>query len=364
VTRLSLTTANTPGAVAILQLRGERAVRTLEQLTGKTEWQAGVVRLCDFAGIDEGLAVVTTSPTDQKDHAVQLMPHGGLRVVQLLIAYLVENLGCEVGNNPAPLDLYPEAASAIEADMLDTIAKAHSPGAIDLLADQPKRWRAFAAQPPGSRAAQLDRVAAQTRSLNQLIHPPTVVVVGPPNVGKSTLTNALMGKTVSLVADQPGTTRDWVGGLVELDGVAVRWMDTPGLRDSDDAIEQRAIVLARKAIAEAVVLIAMRSPDTPWPEMNALPRVPDLWVMNKADQLEDGGAPGAQSNGLASGLATDHPLLLSAINDQGLSNLQTRVTEVLGLSGIDVGIPWAFSSTLRQWLDNPTQELGGYLGAE
>ncbi|NJL31882.1 MAG: GTP-binding protein [Phycisphaerales bacterium] len=60
-----------------------------------------------------------------------------------------------------------------------------------------------------------------------------VVVAGQPNVGKSTLMNKMLGRSASLVADLPGTTRDWVAGWVELEGVALHWMDTPGLRHTD-----------------------------------------------------------------------------------------------------------------------------------
>ena len=57
----------------------------------------------------------------------------------------------------------------------------------------------------------------------------TVAIVGPPNVGKSTLANRLFGQARSITADQPGTTRDWVGGVADIVGLAVTLVDTPGV---------------------------------------------------------------------------------------------------------------------------------------
>ncbi|MEM8496282.1 MAG: GTPase, partial [Planctomycetota bacterium] len=300
----AVTTSNQPGAVAILQVSGhvEDLVELLDALTSDVpprsrdatrprliaRWPVGRLRLCDFAGIDEGLAGRISETT------AQLMPHGGLRVVQKLEAWLRAN-----GVEPDPTTgvavdartLYPEAASHLEADMLHAIATWSSPAAIERLADQPRRWRRWLESMPRADPE-------YQASLRHLFVPPTVVVVGRPNVGKSTLLNRLVGRSASVVADLPGTTRDWVGGLVELvptlpgggdgdpaiDAVAVRWLDTPGLRSSDDAVEQRAIEQARGVVADADVLVAMRDPEHGWPDLGNLPREPDVWVINKADR--------------------------------------------------------------------------------
>ena len=355
MTRVTLATANTPGAVAIIQLHGDRVAEVLQQLTGRDNWPIRRASLCGFADIDEGLAILID------DGNAQLMPHGGPRVVQRLIEHLTQQFGCTYDATPDPRALYPEADSPIEADMLNAIACAASPAAIDLLSAQPKHWRALLQQgglPPDKR----NTIAARSRTLNQLITPPTVVVVGPANVGKSTLTNALMGKAVSIVADLPGTTRDWVGALVELsatgsmrEAVAVNWLDTPGLRDSDDAIEQRAIALAKQQIQQADVLIAMRDPDQPWPEAASLPREPDLWVINKVD---DAPPPGDDA-----GLSPDQPLSISADHERNLDQLQSRVLERLGLLDLQ-SEPWAFTKKLLACCEADEQHhLSDYLSS-
>jgi small GTP-binding protein len=354
VTRVTLTTANTPGAVAMIQLHGDAVVGTLERLTGRVNWNDRRAYLVNFANIDEGLGVLVNN------HTAQLMPHGGPRVVQRLLQHLTAELGCAYDATPDPREIYPEADSPIEADMLDAIAKATSPAAIDLLSQQAYLWRGLLQQAGGVSRESRKQIVERSIILNHLLNPPTVVVAGPANVGKSTLTNALMGKAMSIVADLPGTTRDWVGGLVELSAsndaqqaIAVNWLDTPGLRDSDDTVEQRAIQLAKQQIEQADVLITMRDRDQPWPDAKALPRKPDLWVINKVDD--------AQKPDDHAGLSSASPLAISAIKEIHLDRLQSIVIGRLGLDDL-LSEPWAFSDALVSlFADSDYNALSRYL---
>ena len=133
--RLLVTTPSRPGAIAILQLVG-RVEPILQAITGSDDWRIGRARFMRFRAIDEGIAVRLTNDV------AQLMPHGGPRVVQRLTQRLTELgvvLGSTVEVNPA--EVYPEAADNFEALMLAALARAASPLAIDLLLDQPRRWR-------------------------------------------------------------------------------------------------------------------------------------------------------------------------------------------------------------------------------
>ena len=373
--RLVAATAPTSGAVALLQLHGRGAREVLAAVTGVKDWPAARMRLVHFGDIDEGLAVLLR---DGDDAWAQLMPHGGPRVVQKLIDRLLE-LGATYDAEPPARELYPEAQSELEADMLATLVRAASPAAIDLLLAQPAAWRTLLFPSPPGRgqgegllfSADFDHnenkektltrplpggegeeILRRTKLLDRLIDPPSVVVVGRPNVGKSTLTNRMLGRAASIVADLPGTTRDWVAGLAEINGgdvgsaagsggfgggVAVRWMDTPGLRASDDAIEQRAIELARDVIARADVLIAMRDAEIELPDAAALPREPDIRVINKIDVER------AKVGGDA--------LAISAATGAGVAALQRRVLEKLGLSGEALASQaWAFSARLKEFV--------------
>jgi len=224
--------------------------------------------------------------------------------------------------------VYPEAASALEADMLATMSQAASPAAIDLLAAQSRLWTRWLKEHEGGRgetdAVERERILARGDVLDRLVHPPLVVVMGRPNVGKSTLTNRLTGRTASIVADLPGTTRDWVGAVVTLGSVAVQWIDTPGVRESEDAIERSAIELSRQVIEQADVLIAMRDREVGFAAMSGLKRRPDLWLKNKVDD-ESGALEG-------DGASAESPVAISALNGLGLDRLGRLVLKRLGLA--------------------------------
>ena len=84
-----------------------------------------------------------------------------------------------------------------------------------------------------------------------------VAIVGKPNVGKSSLLNALVGEDKAIVTDIAGTTRDIVEGEVNLNGVALHLLDTAGIRDVDDKVESIGVDRARKTIDEAELIIVV-----------------------------------------------------------------------------------------------------------
>ena len=84
-----------------------------------------------------------------------------------------------------------------------------------------------------------------------------VVLAGPPNAGKSSLMNALLGENRVLVSDTPGTTRDTVESWLDLDGWPVRLVDTAGLRETGDAIEAAGVRRAADEVARADVVVAL-----------------------------------------------------------------------------------------------------------
>ena len=101
--------------------------------------------------------------------------------------------------------------------------------------------------------------AEQGRKLSQGM---TVALVGEPNVGKSSLLNALSGEEAAIVTEIPGTTRDLLKVDVVIDGIPLRLVDTAGLRDSDDTVERIGVERARAQIAEADYVVVVMSAGT------------------------------------------------------------------------------------------------------
>ena len=85
----------------------------------------------------------------------------------------------------------------------------------------------------------------------------SLAIVGPPNAGKSSLLNALLGDERAIVSEIPGTTRDVIEEMFDIDGVRVRVLDTAGLRDTDDAIERIGVERARIALGAAAVALVV-----------------------------------------------------------------------------------------------------------
>jgi tRNA modification GTPase len=96
-----------------------------------------------------------------------------------------------------------------------------------------------------------------------LTRPWKVVLAGRPNVGKSSLINALLGYTRSIVFDQPGTTRDVVTGTTAVDGWPIELSDTAGLRENSEPLEAAGIERARGALADADLSIVLIDVSTP-----------------------------------------------------------------------------------------------------
>lgn len=199
--------------------------------------RVGSLTLRDLLGADTGVVA------RWNERSVHLMPHGGVAVMRRL-THALQRAEVLVAGSASPTDAFPEARDESEARVLAALARAASPLAIDLLLDQ-----------AGRRASGLEPDPEHSRVLDRLIDPPLVVATGPTNVGKSTLLNTLAGRRVSVVADQPGTTRDHVGVLIDLAGLVIRFVDTPGQRSrrSDDELE--AAEVAGEVVARADLVL-------------------------------------------------------------------------------------------------------------
>lgn len=137
-------------------------------------------------------------------------------------------------------------------------------------------------------ARDLDALIATAGEGQRLTEGYVCVLSGAPNVGKSSLLNALAGAERAIVTELPGTTRDLVEVDVVLAGVPVRLVDTAGLRESADPVESEGIRRARQRAGEADLVIAVATADAFVSDIGSADR---LLVLNKIDL--DGHPPGA-----------------------------------------------------------------------
>lgn len=176
---------------------------------------------------------------------------------------------------------------------------------------------------PEDRIAIIDRLLEWSDFGVHLTKPWKVVLCGRPNVGKSSLINALLGYSRTVVFDQPGTTRDVVAAETSLGGWPVEFSDTAGLREAEEELESAGIHLARQRLKEADLILAVldaTSGVTPDDERLLAEFPQAMRVFNKSDLLS-----AANREGLPSCLETDA---------QDASDGLTPRTELVSVSAV------------------------------
>jgi tRNA modification GTPase len=148
----------------------------------------------------------------------------------------------------------------------------------------------------------------------------TLAIVGRPNAGKSSLFNRLVERERAIVTAIPGTTRDLVTERIAIDGIPIELVDTAGLRDTHEEIEQLGIARSREALADAsLVVIVLDATQALNDEERALLATvesrPAVVVMNKCDLEQSGGITGVPGTALQT----------SAVTGEGVDALRTRI---------------------------------------
>lgn len=107
----------------------------------------------------------------------------------------------------------------------------------------------------------LNALTASFRTGNAIKNGIPVAIIGAPNVGKSTLLNALLGEQRAIVSDIQGTTRDTIEETIVIDGILFRLIDTAGMRETEDELENMGIARSRRAIKRAQIIVHVREND-------------------------------------------------------------------------------------------------------
>jgi len=341
-----LLTAPARGGIAVIALTGPAAEAILTAVfrpRGRGP-EPGRLSLGWIVRGDERIdEAVVAAPRPQDDPTggggFEINIHGGPQVAREVLVLLARHGARILPDDPIdPTLLLPHADHAnpaVAEEMLRALRRAPCPLAAAAVTAQ---WRAglsalAASEHPA--AAELRQAAEALTLMRRLLEPAEVVVAGPPNVGKSALTNALVGRNVCIVSETPGTTRDWVRQLADADGVPVWLTDTAGLwvgSGREAALEGEAVRRAWERIesADLVVCVAAGQPEPRYrPMLRRLRAQPGvLNVANKIDAL----APDP-----------DAEVAVSARSGEGLARLRSAIRGRLGFADFDPQAPGAFT---------------------
>lgn len=364
----AIATAPGRGAVGVVRLSGPLSQAIAEKISGLTVTprRATLAKLTDSAGeaIDRGLVLTFLAPSSYTaEDVVEFQCHGGPVVLAALLERCIE-LGArharageftERAFLNGKLDL---AQAEAVADLIDATSRAAARSALRSLEGEFSRkilqlrevlvrLRVLVeasldfpeeeidvlstydvmeqVRDLRGRVRQLIQQAGQGQLLREGVR---VVLLGEPNVGKSSLLNALAGDAVAIVTSVPGTTRDLVRATVMVGDVPFHIIDTAGLRDAENEVELIGMDRARAVAREADLVVRVRdgvleSPVDRW-VTEELSNVPILDVRNKAD-LRDEPAGRIQTDGSVT-------IAVSAKTGAGLDVLKSALLEAVGHS--------------------------------
>lgn len=296
----AVATAPGRGGVGVVRVSGKNLLPMAQALCGKTPLPRVALyadfRDADGQAIDNGLLLFFAAPASfTGEDVIELQGHGGPVVMEMLLnrclelgarlaepgeftkrAFLNDKLDLAQAEGVADLiDASSRTAARLALRSLKGDFSRRIHGLVDDLVtlrmlveatlDFPEEDIDFleAADARGKLEGlrrSVDEVLANARQGAILREGMNVVLVGAPNVGKSSLLNALAGDEVAIVTDIAGTTRDAVRERILIDGVPVHIVDTAGLRETDDVVERIGIERSRKAVSEADVALVLIDP--------------------------------------------------------------------------------------------------------
>jgi tRNA modification GTPase len=347
-TIFALSSGRPPAAVSIIRVSGPLAHDAGKRLAGMLpEARRAAVRTLrdqDGSVLDDALVLRFDGPASSTgENIVEFQCHGGRAVVDALLRELGRVEGLRTAqpgeftrrafeNGRIDLTEAEGLADLIEAEtesqrkaalaiaegglraqveqwqrkVLDLSARAEA--AIDYAEDEDVGVDPALARDCGDLASELKAWLERPR-IEPLKDGVRVVVAGPPNVGKSSLINAIAGQERAIVTDTPGTTRDHIEVPLALDGMPILLTDTAGLRESDEVVERIGIDRARSLVETADVLVWLGEPD----EAPGHPRL--VRVHARSDLAGRHEAP-------ASSIA------VSSVTGEGLNSLLAHVAEL------------------------------------
>jgi tRNA modification GTPase len=176
--------------------------------------------------------------------------------------------------------------------------------------------------------AEIDGLLRSARQGKILREGITTVIVGRPNVGKSSLMNALTGENKAIVTDIPGTTRDVIEEYVNVGGIPLRLLDTAGLRETMDVVEKIGVERSRSALAEADLILFLLNSGEPLHEderqlIDQLKGRPTIVILNKTDL-----PPKLDRQSIEAHFSEERIVPMSVLRQQGMERLEKAISDM------------------------------------
>ena len=325
-------TAREPAAVATIAIQGAKAVAITSSLARLRTDELEIDRIyfgswpvpIEEAESEEQVVVCRTA-----HDGVEIHCHGGEAVCQVILRTLADQGVRLIDAKQWPGKATCPLAQAAEQDLLLATTDRTAAILLDQFAGALGRairqvLRHLQTDHKVQAKFELQRLLQWAELGMHLTAPWRVVLAGPPNVGKSSLINALAGQSASIVHHEPGTTRDWVEAYTAIDGWPVALTDTAGVRDSQNAIENEGVRRAYQCAASADLLLLVVDATVGWTAEHAQltqlhPRFLVVW--NKCDLISPStvgdGAPGSSHR------------CVSAVERAGIDELWKAVSATL-----------------------------------
>ena len=193
----------------------------------------------------------------------------------------------------------------------------------------------------------VDRLLATAQTGRILREGLETVIIGKPNVGKSSLLNALLREKRAIVTDIPGTTRDVIEDIVNLRGIPLKIMDTAGIRDTDDLVERLGVERTRELIGRAGLLLLILDASQPLTIedrqiFSLMGGRPAIVLINKSDL-----SPRLEVDEVEELAGGQKVMRISVLEGSGLEQLEEEIAGLVYAKGLATG-EGAFVSNVRQ----------------